>query len=145
MFITALSYLPAAAVEMQPGLWELTAKIDRDGAVSTHSPRSRCVSAESARAARTRTTFDLGGGAKAMLGARFGEGACRLTDTRNTRNLVSWRLQCTGSPRVEQDGAARFDNPRHYRLMIRTRMTAGDKTVTSIVTAEGQQKGECPQ
>ena len=143
--ITALSVFPTTAVEMQPGLWELTARIDRDGTVSTHSPRSRCVRAEAANRARAGTGFDLGAEAKAMLNARFGQDACKLIDAKNSRNLMTWRLQCKGNGRAEQEGSARFTNPRHYSLIIRTRLTAGDKTVTSVVTAEGQHKGECPR
>lgn len=130
---------------MQPGLWELTTKVDRDGAVSTRSPRFRCVSAEAANAARTKTDFDLSGGTRAMLSARFGSDACKLIDARNTRDMMTWRLRCTGSPRAEQEGTARFDNPRHYTLIVRTSMTAADKTVTSVATTEGRHKGECPR
>lgn len=143
--IAALSVVPAAAVEMQPGLWELTTKVDRDGAVSTRSPRSRCVTAEAANAARNKTDFDISAGAKAMLSARFGQDACKLIDAKNSRDLVTWRLQCTGNPSAEQEGTARFDNLRHYTLTIRTSVTARDKTVISVVTAEGKHKGECPR
>lgn len=143
--IAALSALPAAAVEMQSGLWELTTKVDRDGALSTRSPRYRCVTAQAADAARARTDFDITSGAKAALSARFGRDACKLIDAKNGRDLMTWRLQCTGRPSAQQEGTARFDNPRHYTLIIRTSITTADKTVTSVVTAEGRHKGECPR
>ena len=136
---------PAKAVDMQPGLWELTTKVDRNGAVSTRPPRSRCITPEAANAARAKTDFDISAGAKARLSARFGQDACKLIDTKNSQVLTTWRLQCTGSPRVEQEGTARFDNPRHYVLVIRTSMTVLNKTLTSVLTTEGQHKGECPR
>lgn len=145
MLIEALPVLPAAAIEMQPGLWELTSKVDRNGAASTRPPRSLCVTAETANAARARTDFDLSGGAKAGLNARFGRDACKLVEAKNSQDLMSWRLQCTSSPSAEQEGTARFDNPRHYLLVIRTSITASNKTVTSVTTTEGRHIGECPR
>jgi len=133
----------AEAIELQPGLWELTSKIDRNGTVSTRSPHSRCITAEAAKAARTKTDFDISAGNKVRLSGRFGQDACKIVDRKNSRALMSWRLQCTGSPRVEQEGTARFDSPRHYVLVIRTSITAQDKTFTSVLTTEAQYKGEC--
>jgi hypothetical protein len=143
--IKALCIWPATSAEMQPGLWELTSKVYRDGTVLARSPRFRCITAEIASAARANTDFDLSAGAKAMLSARFGQDACKLTDAKNSENLITWRLRCTGNRSTEQEGTVRFDNPRHYTLTVRTSMTAGDKTVASVLTAEGQHKGECPR
>lgn len=141
----ALMPLPAAAVDMQPGLWELTSKVDRDGVPESRPTRSQCITAEIANAARDRTDFGLGGGATARLNARFGKDACKLVETKNSPELMSWRLRCTGSPRAEQEGTARFDNPRHYLLVITTRLTAANKTVSSVTTTEGRHIGECPR
>lgn len=143
--VEAWCALPAASVELQPGLWELTGTIDRDGTVSARSPRLRCVTPEAAGAARAGAGFDLGAGARAALGARFGRDACRLTEAVRGETLVTWRLQCGGDPGAEQVGTVRFDGPRHYTLTIRTSLTAGARTVTSVLTAEGRHKGECPR
>lgn len=137
--------LSAAAVEMQPGLWELTTRVEQDGAASTRPTRSRCVTAEAADAARTKTDFDIAARSKKLLNSRFGQDACKLTDEKNSQDLISWRLRCTGVRSAEQEGVARFDSPRHYTLTIRTTMTSADKTVTSVVTVEGRHRGECPR
>lgn len=134
---------PAVAVEMQPGLWEQTTKVERDGAVSTRSPRRKCVTAESASIARSKADFGFSAKAHALLRSRFGRDACKLIDAKNSQYLISWRLRCTGNPSAEQEGTVRFDRPRHYKLTIRTSMTSAGKTVTSVLTAEGRYVGEC--
>ena len=135
---------PAAAVELQPGLWELTTKVDRNGAVSMRPPRSKCITAEKANAARTKTDLDIIAGVKAKLSAPSGRDACKLVDAKNSPDLMTWRLQCTaGSSSAEQEITARFDSPRHYVVVIRSSITFLNKTLTSVSTTEGQHKGEC--
>jgi hypothetical protein len=102
-----------------------------------------CITAEAANAARTKTDFDISAGAKARLSTRFGQDACKLTDAKNSRDGFTWRMQCAGSRRAEQEGIARFDNPQHYVLVIKTSLIGPTKTGTSILTAEGRRKGEC--
>lgn len=143
--IETLFVLSAAAVEMRPGLWELTTQVEQNGAGSTRPQRSRCVTAEAAEAARTKSDFDISAHAKKSLNSRFGRDACKLTDEKNSRDLISWRLQCTGKSSAEQEGVARFDSPEHYTLAIRTSMTSAGKTVTSVVKVEGRHRGECPK
>jgi hypothetical protein len=129
---------------MQPGLWELTTGVNRNGALSSRPSRSKCVTTEAVNSMRAGTDFGMGADAQARLSAQFGRDACKIVETRNGQNLMSWRLQCTGKPGAEQEGVARFDNPGHYVLVVRTSMTIMNKTLTSVMTTEGQHKGQCP-
>ena len=143
--IHAMPASPAAAVEMQPGLWELTTKVDRAGIGVTRPQRARCVTAENANAARTATGLDIGTGFRTTLGPSVGQENCKLIDAKNGTDLMTWRLQCTGSTSAQREFTARFDSPRHYVTVTRTSVTVGNRTVTIISTTEGQYKGECPR
>lgn len=140
-----LAGTPVAALEMQPGLWEVTGTVERDGQISERRPRFRCVSPEMARTVATDGELELGAGARVMLDDRFGRNACRLTRDRTDDRVLVWQLRCTGTPAAEQDGTVRFESPRHYTVQVRTRMTSGDRTVASTVTTEGRHRGECPR
>lgn len=136
---------PVAAAEVQPGLWEVTGQVERDGTVTERRPRLRCVSPEMARTAAADGDLDLGAGARVMLNDRFGPDACRLTRDRSGDRLIGWRLTCAGDPGAEQEGTVRFESPRHYTVTVRTSMTSGDRKATSVVTVVGRHKGECPR
>jgi len=145
ILIDVLPVSHAAAVEMEPGLWQLTTRIERDG-VGTTRPRSgRCVTADQARAARTASALDIGTGFKTALGSSPSQESCKLSDAKNDKNLMTWRLLCTGGTSAEREFTARFDNPRHYVTVTTTRVTTGSKTVTIVTTTEAQHKGECPR
>ncbi|MBA7467044.1 hypothetical protein ES707_02239 [subsurface metagenome] len=135
----------AAAVELEPGLWQLTTRIDRDGVGSTRPQYGRCVTTEQARAASTASALDINTGFKAALGSSPSQESCRLLDAKNGKDLMTWRLQCTGSISAEREFTARFDNPRHYVTVTRTSITTGSKTVTVVTTTEARHKGECPR
>lgn len=132
----------AAAVEMEPGLWQLTTRIDRDGVGATRPRYGRCVTAEQARAARTASALDIDTGFKA---AAAGQESCKLLDAKNGKDLMTWRLLCTGGTSAQREFTARFDNPRHYVAVTRTSVTTGGRTVTIVTTTEAQHKGECPR
>jgi hypothetical protein len=133
------------AVEMQPGLWELTTKVYRKYAVSIVRSRPSCITAESTKAARAMGDVDMISVVKGRLKPFFGQDACKITDTINGPQTATWHLKCAGSRSVEQVVIVQFDNPRHYQLVIKTSTVAQDKTRTSLLRMEGQHKGECPR
>lgn len=135
----------AAAVEMEPGLWQLTTRIDRDGVGATRPRYGRCVTAEQARAARTASALDFDTGFKTALGTSAGQESCKLLDAKNGKDLMTWRLLCTGGTGAQREFTARFDNPRHYVTVTRTSVTTGGRTVTIVTTTDAQHKGECPR
>jgi hypothetical protein len=135
--------LPAHAVEMQPGLWELTTTLDDYGTVSKHPPHRHCVTAEDAKAASSRSDDAIGDMLKGKLGADDIHKLCKVTEAKNISGLARWRVLCAGTPDLEQVVTARFDGPRHYTLVIKTSMTARNRTFTSTRTTEGYYKGEC--
>lgn len=136
---------PSWAVDIEPGFWELTGKFESEGQVSNRPPRSRCISAIEAAAARTAEGFALSAGAIARLEGKFGRDACRLVETRNSTEIFSWWLACAGNPGADQTGTARFDGLKHFTLEIRTVVRAGGRSRSSVVTIDGRHKGECPQ
>ena len=140
----AILSAPSFAVEMQPGLWELTTKIERAGSVVKRPVRMRCETAEAANAASTQTDLDISRMVKEKLSGASGQDLCKLTDAKNSREMAAWRLQCAGKPDLEQVVTIRFDNPGHYVLVITTSVTALNRTfTTSVLTTEGRHKGEC--
>ena len=80
-----------------------------------------------------------------MLGASVGHEACKLVGAKNGKDLMTWRLQCTGSTSAQREFTARFDSPRHYVMVTRTSITVRNKTFTIVSTTEAQYKGECPR
>jgi hypothetical protein len=137
--------LPAGAVDLAPGFWELTTKFESEGDVSERPSRSRCISATAAAAARTVESFALSAGAVAKLEAKFGKDACKLIETRNSTDSFSWWLGCAGNPGADQTGIASFDGPKHFTIEIRTVLRADGHSRSSVVTLEGRHMGECPK
>jgi hypothetical protein len=140
MFFT----LPTGAVELEPGFWELTTKFESEGDVSERPLRSRCISATAAAAAGTVEGIALSAGALAKLEEKFGKDACRLIETRNSTDVFSWWLACSGNHGADQTGIARFDGPKHFTVEIRTVVRADGLSRSSITKLEGRHKGECP-
>jgi hypothetical protein len=131
-------------VDLDPGFWELTGRVEIEGDVSERPPRSLCISATAAAAARTLEGFALSAGAKAKLEAKFGKDACRLVETRNSTDVFSWWLSCAGNPGADQTGIARLDGPTHFTVEITTVVRANGSSRISLVALEGRHKGECP-
>ncbi len=145
LLVAAIAATPAVAVELKPGLWELTGTVERDGRTAPRPAQSRCITARAAQASRADSLFIEDLGALRQLKARLGEDACKLMDSRNDRTLLNWRVICKGTIMVEQVGNIRAEDPERFEMNVTTRITNGEKWLTSLVTAEGRYKGECPQ
>lgn len=146
-FLAALALMaaPAAAIEVRPGLWELTGMAERDGRAVARPAQTRCISERAARASQDSSSFIENLGALRSLRKRLGEDACRIAESHNDATRLTWRTLCKGSAMIEQLGSIRLDGPDRLDMEVTTRMTTGDKWITSTVTIEGRYIGECPR
>src|SRR5665647_576087 len=128
--ILVMAGLPAIAAEMQPGLWEVTSKSERDGVVKTRPTKTQCITPEKAKEAGSRTSIELN--------MSRGSETCKIVDSKKTDNGMTWRMQCAGPIPAEQTGSSVFDSPQHYTTVTKTTATAARKTLTSTMTAEGR-------
>jgi hypothetical protein len=145
VFLAAVVLLatPAIALELKPGLWELRGKVARDGRATARPAQSRCISARAARASRSDSSFIEDLGALRALKTRLGEDACKLAESTNSETLLNWRYVCKGSIMIEQVGNVRMEGPERLEMIVTTRMTTGDKWLSSTSTTVGHYKGEC--
>ena len=141
----AIMIAPAAAIDVKPGLWELTGTAVRDGRAVARPAQTRCISERAARASRNDSSFIDDLGALQALRKRLGEDACRIADSHNGATEMTWRYLCKGSTMVEQLGSIRLDGPDHLDMEVTTRMTTGDRWTSSTVKLQGRHLGECPQ
>lgn len=141
----AIMIAPAAAIEVKPGLWELTGTAVRDGRAVERPSQTRCISERKARASRSSTSFIEDLGAMRSLKKRLGENACRIVEAHNGATQMTWRYLCKGSTMVEQLGSIALDGPDRLDMEVTTRMTNGDKWITSTVKMQGRHLGECPR
>jgi hypothetical protein len=136
---------PAAAIDVKPGLWELTGTTVRDGRAVERPSQTRCISERKARASRNDSSFIQDLGALQSLRKRLGEDACRIVEAHNGATQLTWRYLCKGIAMVEQLGSIALDGPDHLEMEVTTRMTNGDKWISSTVKVQGRHLGECPR
>lgn len=132
-----LAALPAKAVDLQPGLWEVTGKEERDGVITQRPRRTHCITPGQAKEASSRTSVELSV-------SRGGE-SCKTVDSQKTDTGMTWRMRCVGPIAAEQTGSFVFDSPQHYTVVLKTTATAARRTLTTTLTTEGRRIGECPQ
>jgi len=132
-----LAALPAKAVDLQPGLWEVSGKTERDGVITPRPMRTKCITPEKAKDISRRPSIEFS--------PSRGSESCKTVDSQKTVNGMTWRLQCAGLITAEQTGSFVFDSPQHYTILLKTTATAGRRTQTSTLTVEGRRIGECPQ
>ena len=136
-FALILTGVPALAVELQPGLWEVSSRSERAGVVQARPAKTRCLTPEKAREAATQTSMDLSKGGR-------GEG-CKTVESRKTDNGLTWRMQCVGLIAAEQTGSFAVENPQRYTAVLKTTATIGSRSLTSTLTVEARRIGECPK
>jgi uncharacterized protein DUF3617 len=135
--ILAISSLPTRAVELQPGLWEVSGKKESNGVITQRPTRTQCITPEKAKEVSSRTSIELSV-------SRGGE-SCKTVDSKKTDTGITWRMQCAGLITAEQTGSVVLDSPHHYTILFKTTATVGRRTLTSTLTTEGRRIGECPQ
>jgi len=146
IILTALGGFTASsahAVEMQAGLWELKTTVERQGVPLTRPLRLICISPEAAKAARDTTSRDISAIITSRPGAPADKSTCTTTDVTNTKDSMAWRVLCASNPGIAHKVETRFDSPRLYRMVLRTKVTLPNETRTSVTTIDGRYKGEC--
>jgi hypothetical protein len=136
---------PAATVELQPGLWELTIKAERDNITTARPTKMRCITPEQAKAVAGRTSFELDSGAAIALRSRGGGQTCRVVHSQRTGDVLTWRMRCDAPISAEQVGRFTIEGSQHYTIVVETKATVAHRSVTSTLTTEGRHTGECPR
>jgi hypothetical protein len=144
--IVALLVSPfAQALELQPGLWEIASKSERDGISRSLPTRSQCLTPEKAKRASSRSVSEISSLVGEKLGSKERTKTCKVESSERTDAELNWQIRCPGQVQAEQIGKIRYDNPRHYTTILTIRMTVGLRTLSSTVTMEGRRTGECPR
>lgn len=136
----AVITLPAKAVDLQPGQWEVSTKRERDGVVTQRPMRATCITPEKAK----QITEEIG---KALPTSQTSTRSttCQILDRKTTDKEVTWRMQCTGLFPAEQTGRYVVDSPQHYTSTVHSSVKVNQKTLSSTLTTEGRRIGECPK
>lgn len=133
--VAAISCLPAKAVDLQPGLWELAGKSDRDGVTTARPTTTRCITPELAK------RFGL-----AAFQQQKQNSTCSVFDWRATANGAQWRIRCfISSVPIETAASYEADSPQHYKAEFKSSVTIAPMTERSTMTLEGRRIGECPK
>lgn len=135
--------VPGGAVDLKPGLWEITGSVERDGRVWQRPAQSRCISVRAAEASREDIGFIMDLAGFARLKARLGAEACKIVESGNKPARLDWRFICKCDAIIEQKGILRADDPARFAMEVTTRMTTGDKWLSSTMRTEGRYMGEC--
>jgi hypothetical protein len=135
IFCLALVGVPAKAIDLQPGLWEISSKSERGGVVKVRPTKTRCITPEQAKEFASRAPYEKAGISE----------SCKTADLKQTGNATSWRVQCTGKLPMETSVSYTFDTPQHYTAMFKTTVTLMGTAASSTLTLEGRRIGECPK
>ena len=136
----ALTVAPVGAADLQPGLWELSSKSDRDGVIAQRPLRKQCITPDKAKQVTEQVS-------RALPKNEFGNrGAnCKIIDLKTTDQEVTWRTECSGFFPAEQTGRYVVDSPQHVTSEVHSSVKLAQKTLSSTVTTEGRRIGECPK
>jgi hypothetical protein len=136
LVITALiasAKLAQAADEPRPGLWKVTTRVSREGAISAPSSQTNCVTAD-----------QMKDPSKSLIPPDTAEEKCIRTQYQWTGTVLNWRMQCSGKIAMSGGGDIAFDTPEHYRGKITTTGSVNGHDFTSAIMLEGERVGECP-
>ncbi|MBI5441876.1 MAG: DUF3617 family protein [Deltaproteobacteria bacterium] len=115
---------PAAAPNMQEGLWEITSSIDMPGMPMKmpSTTMKHCYTKEDVRESRTLPEGDKN---------------CKMTDLKQTGNKVTWKVDCKGEGSGEGEMVYKGDS---YTGTIKVKAQG-----TTIVTRyDAKRVGACP-
>jgi hypothetical protein len=124
-----------AADGIDPGLWKITQRTETGGVIGPPHESSKCLTAEEVH--DLATTFSPVAGTVNSV--------CAPIERNLTGQRLTWRLVCKGQLDMELTGEFNFDNPHHYRGIVRTKASmAGTPMVDSQNTLEAEWVSECP-
>jgi hypothetical protein len=122
---------PAAAAEMQPGMWRFTQTTTGASGRERPSRTTRCVPpAEAADPVR--------------FFAPRSHGSCELIENSSFGSRISSRMRCTVGPATrEVVTAISFDGPARMTMTTTVATSAGGKSASASVRGEGVRTGNC--
>jgi hypothetical protein len=126
--------LPVAAAELQPGLWEISSKTERNGIAAAEQSKTSCLGPEQSKKLAEMSPRP----------ERLNEG-CETVDAQKTRDGFSIQMRCAGIASVDSTTLYVFENPRHFTGTMKSTVTIGQRVVTNTLTVEGRLIGECPR
>jgi Protein of unknown function (DUF3617) len=130
-----LAAMPVQAVELQPGLWEVTSKTARGGVVKVRPTKTRCITPEQVKEFVDRATYEK----------TSTDQSCKSADLKQAGDKMSWRIQCTGKLPMETNASYTFDSLQHYTALFSTTVTIMGQSASSTLTVEGRRIDECPK
>ena len=143
LFITASAMVavmaPSVSVEaiqLQPGLWEVSRKIVRDGVVTQRPTRTKCVTPENAKL-YSQQAFPT-----SEFSARGR--TCKIINPKSTDKEVRGEWNARGVP-LGAGCPLRHRRRRALASELRSSVKLPKKTLSSISTTEGRRIGECPK
>lgn len=134
--IVAMAGLSAAAVDLQPGLWEISSRSERAGVVTQRPIRTKCITPVQAQTL-SRRTFLAGE-------FRLRGQTCKIVDLHQTDQDMTWRMECPGLFPMVQAGRYVVDSPQHYASELKSSVMLPGKTMSATLSVEGRRIGECP-
>lgn len=131
--LVALSPAPASAAPaaMQPGLWEITMKMEMPGMPIAMPPQTiqHCY-----------TKKDLEDGKNTVPQSE--DKNCKITDYKIQGNTVTWSVICTGENAMSGSGTMTMA-ATSYSGMIKAKMKEGGQTMEMTQRLAGKRLGEC--
>jgi hypothetical protein len=126
--------LPAAAVELQPGLWEISSKTERNGAAGAAQSMSSCLTSD-----QSKRLSEMSPRPQAL---RQG---CETVDAQKTQDGFSVHVRCQAGVSVDSTTTYVLDSPSHFKGVMTSTVSTRKKTDTTALTVEGRLIGECPK
>lgn len=120
----------AQAPNMQPGLWEVTFRVETSGRPAEVNTMRQCLTAEQVRqAASAKPTAP--------------QGDCTVNDYKATADGASWKFDCKGENPMSGSGSITWQGAS-YSGATRVETREDGRPVVVNQTYSGVRVGECP-
>jgi Protein of unknown function (DUF3617) len=132
LVVLAATIAPSAhaqAPNMQPGLWEVTFRIEMPGRPAEVNTMRQCITAEQVKQA------------SATPGAPQGD--CIVSDYKATGEGASWKFECKGENPMSGSGSIAWQGAS-YSGATRVETREDGRPVVVNQTYSGVRVGECP-
>ena len=126
--------LPAAAAELQPGLWEISSKRVWNGVAAAEQSKTSCLTPE-----QSKKLAEMSPRPESL------KAGCETVNAQKTGDGFSVHIRCAGVASVDSTASYVFDSPRHFTGTTKSTVTRGQKVVINTLTVEGRLIGECPK
>jgi hypothetical protein len=119
----------AQAPNMQPGLWEVTFRIEMSGRPAQVDTTRQCLTAEQVKQA-------------ASANPTTPQGDCTVSDYKATADGASWKFDCKGDNPMSGSGSIAWQGAS-YSGATRVEMRESGRPVVVNQTYSGVRVGEC--